>query len=109
MSGTLGVVGRLWKIGRAIEDLFESQKDTNASIKVIGDRLKALEDRMTYLEANQSQVITQPGAAASAASTAIAGGILCETVTRLTRLEVKVEQLPPPRQSKRLGPPPENQ
>jgi hypothetical protein len=105
LSGILDIAGKLWKLGRAAEDLFEAQKDLRASIRVIGDRLKSLEDRMTYLEANQGQVITEARAAASAASTAVAGGILAEAVTRLTRLEVRMEQLPPQSSAKNLGDP----
>jgi hypothetical protein len=63
---------------------------------------------MTHLEANQRNLIVEARAAASAASTAVAGAVISEAVTRLTRLEMRTDEfanrLSPPRK-KRLSPP----
>ena len=84
---------RLWNFAKKIDELFQLQRKTNEAVDGVERRLKELEDRMTRLEANQGQVITEARAAASAASTAVAGGILSEAVTRLTRLEMRTERL----------------
>ena len=55
---------------------------------------------MTHLEANQAQLIVEARAAASAASTAVTGGVISDVVTRLTRLEMRAEQLEKPSSSK---------
>ena len=55
---------------------------------------------MTYLEAHQDQLIGEAPAAASAASTAVAGGVISDVVTRLTRLEMRADEV-----AKRLSPP----
>ena len=46
-----------------------------AAFETVDIRLRALEDRMTHLEANQDQLIVKAQAAASAASTAVAGAV----------------------------------
>jgi len=86
--------GELWALARKVEDLFKLQNKMRETLDNLSEKIDQLDRRMTYLEANQSQVITEARAAASAASTMIAGSILSDTVTRLTRLEVKVEGLP---------------
>jgi hypothetical protein len=55
---------------------------------------------MTHLEANQNQVIVEARSAASAASSTVAGVLISDLVTRLTRLEISAETL-----EKRLLPP----
>lgn len=55
---------------------------------------------MTHLEANQDMLVTEAKAAAGVAATGLAGSILSDAVTRITRLEVRLEdsqhRLPPP-------------
>jgi hypothetical protein len=82
-------------LGRKVEDLLALQK-TREALDIVDTRLRALEDRMTHLEANQAQLIVEARAAASAASTAVAGGVISDVVTRLTRLEMSAEQLDKP-------------
>jgi hypothetical protein len=55
--------------------------------------LKALENRVLRLEAEQGQVVTAAGAAATAAAATVAGGIISDAVTRITRLEGRAGQL----------------
>ena len=71
----LDVLGRLWSLGRKLEDLLALQTKTTKALETVDIRLRALEDRMTHLEANQDQLIVKAQAAASAASTAVAGAV----------------------------------
>jgi hypothetical protein len=57
---------------------------------------------MLRLEAEQTQLVTEARSAATVASTVVAGGIISDAVTRITRLEARADQieqgrLPPPR------------
>jgi hypothetical protein len=98
--GVFDVPARLWTIARKVEDLFEAQTKTRAALEAIERRLKTLEDRMTYLEAGQSQLITEAKAAAGIAATGLAGSVIAEVVTRVTRMEMRQEDI-----QKRLPPP----
>jgi hypothetical protein len=93
-------VGQVWTIARKVEDLFALQTKTRLALDMIDDRLKALEDRMTYLEAGQGQLVTEARAAAGAAATGLAGQVISDVVTRVTRIEMRQEdiqrRLPPP-------------
>jgi hypothetical protein len=89
----LPAIGSLWTFARKIEDLFELHKTVQASLLVIEQRLKALEDRMLKLEADERQVVTEARSASTAAATMVAGAIVSDTVTRITRLEGRTDQL----------------
>jgi hypothetical protein len=89
----LSDVGRLWTLARKIEDLLALHGKVAASLQIIDQRLKALEDRLLRLETEQGQIVTEARSAATAASTAIAGAIISDTVTRITRLEGRADQL----------------
>jgi hypothetical protein len=45
------------------------------------------------LEAQQDRIVTEARSAATAAGTMVAGGVIAEVVTRLTRAEHKLEAL----------------
>ena len=85
----LSDIGRAWTFARKIEDLLELQQKTSESLAIIDQRLKALEDRMTRIEARQEQVFTE----ARNAATVMASGIIADAVTRITRLEGRADQL----------------
>jgi phage shock protein A len=92
---------RLWTLGRKVDDLLELQSKTRTALETFEARLHALEERMTHLEAGQGQLITEAKAAAGAAATTVAGGVISDAVTRLTRVEMRVDEaerrlLPPP-------------
>ena len=86
-------ISGLWTFARRIEDLFALHKAVQASLQVIEQRLKALEDRMLKLEADERQVVTEARSASTAAATMVAGAIVSDTVTRITRLEGRTDQL----------------
>lgn len=96
----LDVPGWLWSLGRKVEELLGLQNKTREALEAVDIRLRALEDRMTHLEANQAQLIVEARAAASTAASAAAGGMIADVVTRLTRIEVRAEEV-----AKRLPPP----
>lgn len=89
----IGPLGRLWQFGRQIEELLGLQTEVRQSITVIDQRLKALEERMLRLEEQLGQIITEARSAATAASTAVAGAVISDAVTRITRLEGRSDQL----------------
>ena len=91
---------RLWTVARKIEELLELQSKTRAALEAIEARLHRLEDRMTHLEAGQGQIITEAKAAAGIAATGLAGSVISDVVTRVTRIEMQQDEmqrrLPPP-------------
>ncbi|MEJ0046477.1 MAG: hypothetical protein WDN04_10435 [Rhodospirillales bacterium] len=80
---------RLWTLGRKIEDLLALQGKTREGLEAIDVRLRALEDRMTHLEAGQTRLIAEAKAAAAIAATGLAASVVSDVVTRLTRLEMR--------------------
>jgi hypothetical protein len=90
-----------WKITRKLEGLFELQAKTTTALEAIDTRLRSLEDRMTRLAAAQGQLVTEARGAAGAAATALAGSIISDVVTRVTRIEMRQEDM-----QRRLLPPP---
>lgn len=89
----LEAIARLWTLTRRVEDLFRLQKKVDLSLGIIEQRLRAIEDRLTRLEAEQHQIVTAAGAAATTAATSIAGAILSDVVTRVTRIEGRTDRL----------------
>jgi phage shock protein A len=86
-------------MARKIEELLELQRTTRTAFEAIEARLHGLEDRMTHLEADQERLITEAKAAAGSAATAVAGSVISDAVTRLTRIEMRQDdfqrRLPP--------------
>ena len=83
---------RLWRLVREVEDLFKLQTDTASALDALDVRLRSIEDRMTRLEAGQGQLVTEAKAAAGAAATMVAGAVVSDVVTRITRIEMRAEQ-----------------
>ncbi|MGD9614494.1 MAG: hypothetical protein AB7H90_00795 [Alphaproteobacteria bacterium] len=88
----LDIPRALWSLGRKVEDLLALQTKTREALELVDKRLRTLEDRMTQLEARENQVVTEARSAASTASTAVTAAVISDIVTRLTRVEVQVEQ-----------------
>ena len=85
----------LLKLANQINDLLNVHDDMKAALKIINERLDGLDKRMTVLEAEERQVVSEARAAAStaasAAGVAIVGASLNDTITRLTRLENRMD------------------
>ncbi len=90
---------RMWAVARTAEELLSLQRKTKDSFEAIEARLRAIEDRMTHLEAAQSQLVASAKAAASVAAAGVAGSVISDVVTRVTRIEMRQEnsqgRLPP--------------
>jgi head-tail adaptor len=93
MASIWEVPGRLWAFARQIEEMAAVQSETEAELKEIDARLRGLEDRMTRLEASQGGLIVEAKAAAGAAATGLASAILSDVVTRVTRIELRQDEL----------------
>jgi phage shock protein A len=89
----IGPLGRLWQLARKIEELFTLHGKVEDALLVIDQRLKMLEDRMLRLEGDQTQIVTEARSAATAASTTVAGAVISDAVTRITRLEGRADQV----------------
>lgn len=95
------VPSRLWTIARKVEEVLELQTSTRSALEAIESRLRAIEDRMTYLESGQGQVVTEARAAAGIAATGLASSVIPDVVTRITHVEMQQEGF-----QKRVPPPP---
>jgi hypothetical protein len=88
----LEIPQQLWALGRKVEDLLALQTKTREALEAVDNRLSTLENRMTHLEANQGQLVVEARSAAGAAATMVAGAVLSEVVTRVTRIEMRAEE-----------------
>jgi hypothetical protein len=95
------IPARMWTIARTAEELLSLQKKTREALEAIDARLRALEDRMTHLEAEQGQLVNSAKAAASVTAAGVVGSVISDVVTRVTRVEMHQEDI----QSRLLPPP----
>ena len=95
----LEILGRLWSLGRKVEELLTFQIKTREALETVDIRLRGLEDRMTHLEAAQGHLVVEARSAASAAATAVSGAVISDVVTRVTRIKIRAEEA-----AKRLPP-----
>jgi hypothetical protein len=100
----LSAIRGAWSLARRVEELFEFQTKAREGFQLIDERLKALEGRILRLEAEQGNVVPAAGAAATAAAATVAGSVISDAVTRITRLEGRAEQLEGRRPAGRLPP-----
>jgi len=85
----LSDISRLWMLARKLEELFSLHNKVEASLQIVDERLRALEDRMLRLEVEQGRVFTE----ARNAAIVMASNVISDAVTRITRLEVSTDQL----------------
>jgi hypothetical protein len=85
----LSDISRLWMLARKLEQLFSLHNKVEASLQIVDERLRALEDRMLRLEVEQGRVFTE----ARNAATVMASNVISDAVTRITRLEVSTDHL----------------
>jgi len=89
----LSSVGKLWKLARNVEDLFALNERISKSLEAIHERLDVIEKNIIRMDAEQQQVISEAKAAATAAAAAVAGAVISDNVTRITRMESRFDQL----------------
>jgi phage shock protein A len=92
--GIFSGIGQAWSFARQVEELFKVQDNVERSLNKLEERLHQLENRMTHLEADRGQMITEAKAAAGIAASAVAGTILSDAITRITRLEMRQPEAP---------------
>ncbi len=110
------LLSQAWSVARRVEDLLKLQANTEKTLAIMDERfaslevtlsmrLRAVEDRLTRLEADQAQVVSEAKSAATGAATMIAGAVISDAVTRVTRVEERLrrlEQKPLPSAADRL-------
>jgi hypothetical protein len=95
------------KSDRLLEELFNLQTKTEQTFTAVNGRfvalesaletrLRSLEDRLTRMEAEQGQVVTEAKSAATGAATVIASAVISDSVTRVTRVEERLNRLEQP-------------
>lgn len=89
----LDLPGRLWSLGRKVEELLALQRTTREALEAVETRLRTVEDRLLVLESGQQQLVVEARAAAGAASTAITGAVISDIVSRVTRVEMRTESI----------------
>jgi phage shock protein A len=87
------IPSRLWTLVRKVEDLLSFQASMRESLEALDARLRALETKLIQFEAKQDQLITTAQAAANVAASAVASAVISDVVTRVTRIEMKHENL----------------
>ena len=89
----LAALGQLFKFARDTQDLYRLHETVKATIMALDGRLRAVENRLIQLEAEQGQVISEAKSAATGAATMIAGAVIADAVTRVTRIEEGLSRL----------------
>jgi phage shock protein A len=93
-------LGALWRFARKVEDLFALQNANQTSLEAVAQQLHDLNTRIARLESEQARVIAEARGAATTSASMVAAAVVSDTVTRLTRLEGRVDQMerhhPPP-------------
>ena len=87
------VGSKIFALARRVEELLALQSKMTASLDIIEQRLCAVEDRLLRIEAEGPHLMNEARGAAGAAATAMSSAALNDVVTRLTRVEVKLEGL----------------
>ena len=63
-----------WTLARKVEDLLGLHREVREALSLVDQRLRALEDRMTRLEARQEQIFTE----ARNTAAVMAGAVISE-------------------------------
>jgi hypothetical protein len=93
LSAIFDAGGRMFTLARRVEELVTLQAKVDATVEAMELRLRAIEDRLLRAENTGPNLITEARSAASAAATAMSGAALNDVVTRLTRVEIRLEGL----------------
>ncbi|HEY4172793.1 MAG TPA: hypothetical protein VGM42_07165 [Rhodopila sp.] len=96
----LPALGQLFKFARDTQDLYKLHETVKATIMALDGRLRAVEDRLIQLEAEQGQIVSEAKSAATGAATMIASAVIADAVTRiekgLNRVSVRNSMLAAP-------------
>jgi len=92
---TVPSIGQIFNLARETQDLYSLQTKMKDGLVALDERVRAIENRVTQLEAEQGQLIGDAKSAATSAAMIIAGAVIADAVTRVNRVEVRVERLEP--------------
>jgi hypothetical protein len=88
-------IGQLFSLARETQDLFLLQAKTKEALLALDERMRGIEARVSRLEGEQGQIVSEAKGAATAAATIIAGAVIADAVTRVTRVEERLGRLEP--------------
>ena len=89
----LPALGQLFKFARDTQDLYKLHATVKDTIVALDGRLRAVEDRLIRMEAEQGLVVSEAKSAATGAATMIASAVISDAVTRVTRVEDRIRRL----------------
>jgi hypothetical protein len=89
----LPALGQIFKFARDTQDLYKLHETVKATIMALDGRLRAVEDRLIHLAAEQGRIVTEAKSAAVGTATMIAGAVISDAVTRVTRIEEEISRL----------------
>lgn len=89
----LPALGQLFKFARDTQDLYKLHETVKETLAALDGRLRAVEDRLIRMEAEQGQIVSEAKSAATGAATMIASAVISDAVTRVTRIEEGVRRL----------------
>ena len=84
---------QLLKFARDTQDLYKLHETMKETVSALDGRLRAVENRMIQMEAEQGQVVSEAKSAATGAAAMIASAVVSDAVTRVTRVEEGVRRL----------------
>jgi hypothetical protein len=89
----LPALGQLFKSPRDTQDIYKLHETVKDLIAALDARLRAVEDRVLRMEAEQGQIVSEAKSAATGAATMIASAVISDAVTRVTRVEEGLRRL----------------
>ena len=89
----LPALGQLFKFARDTQDIYRLHETVKNMIAALDVRLRAVEDRLIRVEAEQGQMVSEAKSAATGAATIIASAVISDAVTRVTRVEEGIRRL----------------
>ena len=84
---------QLLKFARDTQDLYKLHETMKETVSALDGRLRAVENWMIRMEAEQGQVVSEAKSAANGAAAMIASAVVSDAVTRVTRVEEGVRRL----------------
>jgi hypothetical protein len=89
----LPALGQLFKFARDTQDIYKLHETVKDLIAALDARVRAVEDRVLRMEAEQGQIVSEAKSAATGAAKMIASAVISDAVTRVTRVEEGIRRL----------------
>jgi vacuolar-type H+-ATPase subunit D/Vma8 len=84
---------QLLKFARDTQDLHKLHETMKETVSALDGRLRAVENRIIKMKAEQGQVVSDAKSAVTGAAAMIASAAISDAVTRVTRVEEGVRRL----------------